>query len=122
MDFNAVSIPQGFEDYLVTILWYFDMDDRSVYEFSKTANRKLLDYYSRFYKAIEILDLLDTYLVFYKNNQLGNDFALEQLRTGCGFIEGNLLKKEDRDLFCRIAKCFPKFYVFENENGELEVE
>ena len=121
MDFSAVSIPQGFEDYLNAILWYFDKEDR-VYEFSEAANRKLLDYYSRFYKAIEILDLLDIYLVFYNKGKLGNDFALEQLRTGCGFIEGNLLKKEDRDLFCRIAKCFPKFYVFENENGELEVE
>jgi hypothetical protein len=119
MDFKA---PQGFEDYLVTILWYFNMDDRSVYEFSDTARERLLDYYSRFYKAIEILDLLDIYLEFYNKGKLGNDFALEQLRTGCGFIEGNLLEEKDRDLFCNIVKCFPKFNVFEDENGKLELE
>jgi hypothetical protein len=101
MDFKA---PQGFEDYLVTILWYFNMDDRSVYEFSETANRKLLDYVQA-----------------YGEDKLGYDFALEQLKTGCGFMDRDLLEESDRDLLCQISNCFPEFSVY-LENGELEIE
>jgi hypothetical protein len=122
MDFSAVSIPQGFEDYLVTILWYFNMDDRSVYEFSTPARERLLDYYDRFYKSIEALGLRGYYVQAYGESQLGHDFALEQLRTGCGFMDRELLKESDRELICQIANCFPEFSVYELENGELEVE
>jgi hypothetical protein len=118
MDFKA---PQGFEDYLVTILWYFNMDDRSVYEFSETANRKLLDYYDRFVKSINYLGLKDYYVQAYGEDKLGYDFALEQLKTGCGFMDRDLLEESDRDLLCQISNCFPEFSVY-LENGELEIE
>lgn len=121
MDFSAVSIPQGFEDYLVTILWCFNKDDRSVYEFSDTARKILLDYYDRFVKSINYLGLKKYYVNAYGESLLGHDFALEQLRTGCGFMDRDLLEESDRDLLCQIANCFPEFSIYENER-ELEVE
>lgn len=119
MDFKA---PQGFEDYLVTILWYFNMDDRSVYEFSTPARERLLDYYDRFVKSINYLGLKDYYVQAYGEKLLGHDLAMEQLKTGCGFMDRELLKESDRELICQIADCFPEFSVYENENGGLEVE
>jgi hypothetical protein len=119
MDFKA---PQGFEDYLVTILWYFNMDDRSVYEFSTPARERLLDYYDRFVKSINYLGLRDYYVQAYGEKLLGHDLAMEQLKTGCGFMDRELLKESDRELICEIADKFPDFSVYENENEELEVE
>ena len=29
-----MNVPEGFEDYLIAILWVSGLDDRSVYEFS----------------------------------------------------------------------------------------
>jgi hypothetical protein len=118
MDFKA---PQGFEDYLIAILWVSGLDDRSVYEFSTPARERLLDYYDRFVKSINYLGLRDYYVQAYGEDKLGHDFALEQLRTGCGFMDRDLLEESDRELICQIADCFPEFSVY-LENGELEVE
>jgi hypothetical protein len=98
------------------------MDDRSVYEFSTPARERLLDYYDRFYKSIEALGLRGYYVQAYGEDKLGYDFALEQLRTGSGFMDRDLLEESDRELICQIANCFPEFSVYENENGGLEVE
>ena len=117
-----MNVPEGFEDYLIAILWVSGLDDRSVYEFSETANRKLLDYYDRFVKSINYLGLKDHYVQAYGEKLLGHDLAMEQLKTGCGFMDRDLLEESDRDLLCQIANCFPEFSVYELENGELEVE
>ena len=119
MDFKA---PQGFEDYLIAILWVSGLDDRSVYEFSTPARERLLDYYDRFVKSINYLGLRDYYVQAYGEKLLGHDLAMEQLKTGCGFMDRELLKESDRELICEIADKFPDFSVYENENEELEVE
>ena len=115
-DFTAVSIPKGFEDYLEAILWVSEMDGRSVYEFSEKAIAKLLDYYSRFTGVLSSLGLLESYLEAYDIWQLGHDFALEQLRTGCGFVDRTLLSNNVIEMICMICNCFPEFNVYESED------
>jgi len=117
-----MNVPQGFDDYLEAILWVSGLDNCDMEDFSYEAIAKLSDYYDRFVKSINYLGLRDYYVQAYGEKLLGHDFALEQLRMGCGFMDKELLKDIDRDLLCEIANCFPEFSVYELENGELEVE
>jgi hypothetical protein len=117
-----MNVPQGFDDYLEAILWVSGLDDRSVYEFSTPARERLLDYYDRFVKSINYLGLKDYYVQAYGEKLLGHDLAMEQLKTGCGFMDRDLLEESNRELICQIADCFPEFSVYELENGGLEVE
>lgn len=117
-----MNVPQGFDDYIEAILWVSGLDNCDMEDFSYEAIAKLNDYYDRFYKSIEALGLKDYYVQAYGEKLLGHDLAMEQLKTGCGFMDRDLLEESDRDLLCQIANCFPEFSVYENENGELEVE
>jgi len=117
-----MDVPQGFDDYIEAILWVSGLDNYDMEDFSYEAIAKLSDYYDRFYKSIEALGLKDYYVQAYGEELLGHDLAMEQLKTGCGFMDRELMEESDRELICEIADKFPEFSVYELENGELEVE